>query len=92
MYILLLIILYSIIITLLTSLEFTAKHGTTFYKVLANDLIHNEFTCKLGFNIDTNKFNPNGKCQYGELYFTNIKNVLRYLDYGPKIGIKKNTK
>ena len=37
-----LIILYSIIITLLTSLEFT-KHGTTFYKVLANDLIHNEF-------------------------------------------------
>lgn len=47
-----------------------------FYKLLADDLVHNWFTYKEGLNVDLLKFNPSGQCQPGGLYFTQ----LRYLD------------
>ena len=54
----------------------------TFYKVVREDLTHNEVVYKLGLNIDPLKFNPKGSCQSGGLYFTDIENIGKYFDYG----------
>ena len=43
--------------TVLSGLEFKVKYGTEFYKVLADDLKHHDFTYQVGLNIDHNKFN-----------------------------------
>ena len=71
---------------LLSGLEFKAKYGTVFYKVLRSDLMHHGFKYQLGLNVDTNPFNPSGSCQNGGLYFTNIKHLFEFLDYGQQIA------
>ena len=71
----------------LSGLEFKAKHVTVFYKILRSDLVHHGFKYQLGLNIDTQLFNPSGSCKSGGLYFTDIKNILDFLDYGEQIAL-----
>ena len=59
----------------LSGINFKAKYGAQFYKVLAKDLKHFDLTYKLGSNKDHNIFNPSGRCQKGGLYFTILKDI-----------------
>ena len=72
--------------SVLSGVEFKGKFDHKFYKVLANDLIHHGFKYQIGINVDLVKFNPTGTCRSGGLYFTDIKNILRFTGYGNKIG------
>ena len=69
----------------LTGLKFKEIYGTEFYKILKNDLCHHNFQYVEGENIDTIKFNPSGSCSPGGLYFTNLKNIYYFLNYGKKV-------
>lgn len=53
-----------------------------YYKVLNADLKHYDFQYKTGLNIDHVPFNPKGLCQPGGLYYTDAKNIAKFLDYG----------
>ena len=58
---------------LLTGKEFTNhynKSDTKFYKILKEDLIHNNYQFVNGINIDPIPFNPDGECSKGGFYFT----------------------
>jgi len=56
------------------------------YKVIRENMNHNGFRYKIGLNVDFIKFNPFGSCQPGGLYFTNAKNLHKFLDYGELIA------
>jgi len=71
----------------ITGVEFKKRFGNVFYKFLSKDLVHHSFIYRLGINEDTLQFNPNGSCQTGGLYFSNLENILRFLEYGPKLGL-----
>ena len=64
------------------------KHSNNeiFYKCMNENMIHNHFKYNFGQNIDTNKFNPHGKCSKGGLYVTNSFNIHNFLHYGTQIG------
>jgi len=66
---------------------FKKAYGTIFYKILAKDLIHNNFQYNLGLNVDTSEFNPEGECSQGGLYFAYIEHIFKFINYGTKIGI-----
>lgn len=57
-----------------------------FYKCLANNLTHHDFTYKLGLNVDTIEFCPSGRYKAGGLYLTDYDNIAMFLNYGPKIA------
>ena len=59
----------------------------TFYKVVRKDLTHNTVIYKLGLNTDPLKFNPNGSCKSGGLYFTDIAHLGRFYKYGELVAI-----
>jgi hypothetical protein len=44
-----------------------------FYKMLANNMWHNDFRYQEGLNVDTLPFNPEGSCQPGGLYYTTLE-------------------
>jgi hypothetical protein len=46
-----------------------------FYKWLAGDMRHYDFTYKEGLNVDHLPFNPSGVCEPGGLYFTTLEYV-----------------
>jgi hypothetical protein len=53
-----------------------------FYKILNGEENHNGFQYHDGLNIDINKFNPINECEIGGLYFSDLTNIARYLNYG----------
>lgn len=57
-------------------------------KFLREDMNHNEYKYKLGINKlpESEKFDPNGSCKGGGLYFTNGKNKNRWSYFGPLIA------
>lgn len=55
-------------------------------KVIGNN--HNSFDYKLGVIENNEEFNPNGECEGGGLYFTDIKHIRKYFRcYGNKVAI-----
>ena len=56
-----------------------------YYKILNKEEKHNNFQYKTGLNVDTVPFNPSGKCQPGGLYFSEVKDIPNYFNYGPYI-------
>jgi len=68
--------------------DFNTINTSKFYKFLNDDLIHYGFQYKLGLNIDTKKFNPNGECTKGGLYFCEESKCHMFCKYyGGKMGI-----
>jgi hypothetical protein len=57
-----------------------------YFKVLANDLIHNDFKYKLGLNELRTEFKPHGKCSAGGLYICDNTSIPKYTQYGTKLG------
>jgi hypothetical protein len=55
---------------------------TQFYKLLAADLCHHDFTYKEGLNVDTVPFNPRGECAPGGLYYTEFWHLPRWYCHG----------
>ena len=75
-----------------TGTEFNAHHhlfreNTKFYKFLNNEMIHNGFEYHLGLNIDTNQFDPTGKCTGRGLYFCEKSDCHLYYQYGTKLAL-----
>ena len=69
---------------LLTGKEFTNhynKSDTKFYKILKEDLIHNNYQFVNGINIDPIPFNPDGECSKGGFYFTEYNKIACWLEY-----------
>jgi hypothetical protein len=58
----------------------------TFYKILRKDLLHNGFKYRLGLNIDSNPFSISVPCSPGGLYFTELRHLHYYADYGELVG------
>ena len=50
-------------------------------KLTSNTECHNEFQFKTGLNVDSIPFYPKDECQPGGMYFTDIDNISRWLDY-----------
>ena len=61
--------------------EFKQIYKTEFYKILKNDLIHFGHEYVNGINICAEKFNSNGECSSGGLYFTELNKVPMWLKY-----------
>jgi hypothetical protein len=65
--------------------EYTGKEfneitkGTQFYRFTNQEEDHNGFAYKDGLNIDFLKFNPNGQCSAGGLYFTDAINAVKWM-------------
>lgn len=54
-----------------------------YWKVLSKDNIHNKFKFFPNkWNTDPLEYNPKGSCKPGGLYFTNTKNIFKFLDFG----------
>ena len=55
-----------------------------YFKVTNSTENHNGFQYSNGLNVLQEKFNndPNASCCEGGLYFTNAKNIFKFLDYG----------
>lgn len=73
--------------TVLTGLEFKAKYGTEFYKVLNSDLIEDNHEYHLGINQDHTPFKPSWKRDSGGLGFTIKDNLIKWCYYDSFIGI-----
>jgi len=56
-----------------------ADVNKTYYKVLKKDLQHYNHLYKLGYNEDKHRFNPNGDCTSGGLYFCNFDDIVTWL-------------
>jgi len=70
---------------LLSGIKFKEQYGTEFYKILKNDLCHQNFQYVEGENTYTIKFNPTSSCSPGGLYFTNLENIYNYVFWGEKV-------
>lgn len=55
--------------------------STQLFKLTNEEEIHNGFQFKDGLNIDTVSFNPQGECQPGGIYFTDIDNLPTWTNY-----------
>ena len=70
--------------------EMTGEEFCTYFPNLSKKLVkltneeenHNWFQFKTGLNVDSIPFNPIPGCQPGGIYFTDIDNIARWLDYG----------
>ena len=69
----------------LSGAKFKQIYGNIFYKILKNDLNHNNLQLKNGENIDINNFNPSGQCTKGGIYFTNLENIYYFLHLGVNV-------
>jgi hypothetical protein len=61
--------------------NFNKMFKLDFYKILKDDLIHNNYEFKHGLNIDTIKFEPYDESKYGGIYFTEIDKIGHWLNY-----------
>ena len=57
-----------------------------FYKILKDDLIHHDFQYQEGLNADIHPFDPDAQCSRGGLYFTDLKHIAGFMDFGTKIA------
>ncbi len=57
-----------------------------YVKILNESMLHNRFEYKLGLNTDHIPFNPSGSCEPGGLYFTDLNNFYKFLEYGTLIA------
>ncbi len=57
-----------------------------YVKILKDDMCHKGFRYQLGLNIDHLVFNPSGSCKPGGLYFTDLDNFVKFLNYGTLIA------
>jgi hypothetical protein len=57
-----------------------------FVKCIAENLTHHNFTYKIGLNKDTQIFYPCSNCKSGGFYFTDTKNINKFLHYGTKLA------
>src|SRR5579875_3340782 len=53
-----------------------------YFKITNEEEIHHGFQYVDGLNILTEEFQEEGSCVQGGFYFTDIKNILKFLDYG----------
>jgi hypothetical protein len=60
--------------------------NTTYVKILNESMAHNGFKYKLGLNTDHIPFKPSGSCESGGLYFTDLDNFYKFLEYGTLIA------
>jgi hypothetical protein len=51
-----------------------------YYKITNEDEIHNGMKYKTGLNIDTQPFNPSGRCEPGGIYFSR-EDIFAFLSY-----------
>jgi hypothetical protein len=58
----------------------------TYVKILNESMVHNKFKYKLGLNTDHIPFNPSGSGEPGGLYFTDLDNFYKFLEYGTLIA------
>ena len=65
--------------------RFNEKYPLKFYKVTNKKEKHHELRYETGLNIDPIKFNPNGSCEAGGIYFADEENVYKFLEFGPNI-------
>ncbi|BCS82765.1 putative ankyrin repeat protein [Cotonvirus japonicus] len=56
-----------------------------FYKFINENWIQRDYLYKEGLNFLNKPFEPQGHCVPGGLYFTDIKNILEFLDYGMRL-------
>ncbi len=61
-------------------------HTLKYVKILHESMIHYDFEYKLGLNTDHRPFNPSGSGEPGGLYFTDLNNFYKFLDYGTLIA------
>jgi ankyrin repeat protein len=54
-----------------------------FYKITNKNETHNGMTYHDGLNEDVLPFNPSGDCTPGGIYFTDVENILAFIEYGP---------
>jgi len=73
--------------SLIKGKELKKLYGEVFYKIISDNCTHNNYIYKLGENVDSEEFNPDGECCCGGLYFTTKENVRLYTTYGTKVGI-----
>jgi hypothetical protein len=67
---------------LLNNSKIYKNNNVTYYKILTNDFIHNNFQFKLGENILKQKFNKDVSCcSEGGFYFCKLEDVCKWLDY-----------
>ena len=66
--------------------EFTQINPNQLIKVLTESMIHYNFQYKEGLNVDTVPFNPTGTCQPGGLYYTQLKYLANFIEYGVLIA------
>ena len=71
--------------SLLTPQEKSKLKKKKLYKILNDKENHNYFQYHEGLNVDTQPFNPKGSCEPGGLYFSDVEQILEFLDYGPYI-------
>ena len=60
-------------------------YTATYYKVIGNDKKHKNHKnhiYDIGLNVDKVPFNPTKSCLGGGLYFTDLKNLGTFYDYG----------
>lgn len=60
------------------------KRDMPFYKILNEREVHNGVHYKTGLNVDILRFDPQGSCAPGGLYFA-CEDILNFLTYGPWI-------
>lgn len=70
----------------MSSIQESKLNINQFVKILPIDMKCREMQYKVGENIDSNKFNPNGSCQKGGLYFTTLQYMPLYIEYGTLIA------
>ena len=63
-----------------------AETKTTFVKILNANMKHVDFVYQEGLNIDKLPFNPSGTCKSGGLYYTNLENMAKFIEYGTQIA------
>ncbi len=62
-----------------------SDNSQIYYKYICKSNIMKKFTYKEGLNIDTNEFNSTDNCAKGGLYFTDLKNIHYFDNYGENL-------
>ena len=57
-----------------------------YFKIINKEKNHRGFQYELGLNVLKEKFNEEGSCVPGGLYFTDVKNIFRFLGYGTYVS------
>src|SRR5665647_3648403 len=70
----------------LTGRQFNYVFGRyTFVKLTNHREVHNNFGFQTGLNKDYRKFKSRGECSEGGIYFCNINELYKWLDYNGEV-------